>query len=70
MGQGLGGKLVDKVVEETKIAGGRLLIAETSGKAEYAPTRQFYAYHRFQQAAVITDFYAPGNDQYLFVRSL
>jgi GNAT superfamily N-acetyltransferase len=51
-------------------AGGRVLIAETSGKPEYAATRQFYLSAGFQAEATIRDFYSRGDDLVMFTRHL
>jgi GNAT superfamily N-acetyltransferase len=67
-GGGLGKRLVNKVVQKVRKSGGRMLVAETSGKPDYAPTRRFYIKQHFEQAAVITDFYSPEDDLFIFIR--
>ena len=66
--RGTGKKLVKRIMMEIKKMGARLLVAETSGKPEYAPARHFYLRTQFEQAAVIADFYAPADDMVIYVR--
>ena len=65
--QGVGRALLERVVQDVKAMQGRLIIAETSGHPDYAPARDFYEKHNYQCAAVITDFYAPGDDLVVYV---
>lgn len=67
-GGGIGRLLLERVMEEIRQRGGRLLIIETEGRAEYAPTRAFYERAGCQAEARIRDFYAPGNDLWIFTR--
>jgi hypothetical protein len=55
---------------ERRLAGrARLVVVETAGRADYAPTRAFYQRHGYRIAATIPDFYAPGDDQVTFVKT-
>ncbi len=67
---GLGKKLIVKTEEFVKHQGGKLLIAETSGKPQYESTRQFYLRCGYQWEATIRDFYAPGDDKAFFIKQL
>ncbi len=59
-GHGVGGTLVEEM--ERRIAGrARLVVVETAGRADYAPTRGFYASRGYVVAATIPDYYAPGD---------
>jgi len=69
-GQGVGAALLRRVAQEIKALDGRLIVAETSGRTEYAPTRRFYEMHDYERAATITDFYAPGDDLVIYVQRL
>ena len=51
-------------------AGGRILIAETSGTPHYEPTRKFYFGMGFQDEAIIKDFYTQGDDLVIFTKRL
>jgi len=66
-GRGIGGALSARCAELVKSVGGRLLVAETSGLPQYAPTRRFYETHGYRLEANITDFYAPGDDLCIFI---
>jgi GNAT superfamily N-acetyltransferase len=48
----------------------RLIVVETAGRADYAPTRSFYERRGYRLASVIPDFYAPGDDQVVFMKSV
>lgn len=65
---GVARALVEAVMNVLRSQAGRLLIAETSGRTEYAKTRAFYVRAGFVAEAVIPDFYSPGDDLYLFVK--
>jgi GNAT superfamily N-acetyltransferase len=67
---GVGGQLVQAIADSLHAQGGRLLIAETSGRADYAGTRAFYDKYAFVPEAVIRDFYAPGDDLYVYVKRI
>jgi ribosomal protein S18 acetylase RimI-like enzyme len=69
-GRGIGRVLV-RAVEEKLIAGdGRLLVVETSSRADYAGTRRFYARSGYTEAARVRDFYAPADDRILLTTRL
>lgn len=46
----------------------RLIIIETTGRADYGGTRAFYQARGYSPVATIADFYAPGDDQVVFVK--
>ena len=41
---------------------------ETAGRPDYRPTRAFYQARGYRKAAIIPDFYAPGDDQVVYVK--
>jgi hypothetical protein len=45
-----------------------LIVVETSGKAEYNKTRQFYDNLNYQRVCQIPDYYAPGDDLVMFIK--
>jgi len=54
---------------ERRLAGvARLIVVETAGRADYGATRAFYRARGYQPTATIPDFYAPGDDQVVFVK--
>jgi ribosomal protein S18 acetylase RimI-like enzyme len=61
-GLGLGRALLVEVEQRLRCAGGGKLIAETSSREQYAPTRGFYQACGFREEARIGDYYAPGED--------
>jgi len=66
----VGRKLLNGCEEAVREAGGRIILAETSGTAEYEPTREFYVRTGYKAEAVIKDFYKPGDDLYIFIKRL
>jgi ribosomal protein S18 acetylase RimI-like enzyme len=68
-GQGVGTALVEEM--ERRLAGrARLIVIDTSGRADYGPTRAFYAARAYREVAVVPDFYADGDDQIIFAKRL
>ena len=66
-GAGVGSALVTEM--ERRLAGiARLVVVETAGRPDYASTRAFYQARGYRAAAVIPDFYAPGDDQVVYVK--
>ncbi len=69
-GGGIGRALLAEVCRAIAADGGRRLYAETSGKPLYAPTRAFYAAAGFALAAVLPEFYAPGDAKQIWLRTV
>lgn len=68
-GSGVGTALVDEM--ERRLRGrARLIAVDTSGRADYAPTRGFYAARGYRAVATVPDFYAPGDDQVIYTKIL
>jgi ribosomal protein S18 acetylase RimI-like enzyme len=66
-GTGIGTALMAEM--ERRLAGiARLIVVETAGRPDYAPTRAFYESRGYRVAATIPEFYAPGDDQVVFVK--
>ena len=68
-GSGIGATLLREM--EGRLAGSaRLIVVETAGRPDYRPTRAFYEARGYRKAAIIPDFYAPGDDQVVYVKAL
>ena len=65
---GVGRRLLTACEEEVRKAGGRILIAETSGTPHYESTRKFYSGMGYALEATIKDFYTEGDDLAIFVK--
>ena len=66
---GVGTALLDEM--EQRLSGrARLIIVETAGREDYGPTRAFYRSRGYHPAATLPDFYAPGDDQVVFVKAV
>jgi GNAT superfamily N-acetyltransferase len=67
--RGLGRWLMTRVEEAVRARGGRTIYAETSGRAQYEPTRQFYLRCEYEQVAEFPDFYAPGDAKLVYAKA-
>lgn len=67
---GAGGVLMSEVEQRLQRRRGRLLVVETSSRAEYAPTRRFYQKRGYEQAACVRDFYGRGDDRVILTKPL
>jgi GNAT superfamily N-acetyltransferase len=68
-GSGIGTALVLEM--ERRLTGlARLIVVETAGRPDYAATRRFYESRGYRPTATIPDFYAPGDDQVVFVKAI
>ncbi len=69
-GHGLGGRLLQEVERCAAESGASQMYLDTSGRDQYAPTRAFYLRMGYQVAATLKDFFAPGDDKFIFVKHL
>lgn len=67
-GRGIGRQLLEACEAATRSAGGRMLIAETSGTALYDATRRFYDGRGYLPEARLRDFYREGDDLVIYVK--
>ncbi len=66
--KGVGSALITASEEAVRAMGGRIIIAETSGTAEYESTREFYVRTGYVNEATIKDFYKPGDDLRIYTK--
>jgi ribosomal protein S18 acetylase RimI-like enzyme len=69
-GRGFGRALMAYVEEEALAMKGRLLAVETSSKASYTGTVEFYRRLGYAETSRIRDFYDVGDDKLIFVKKL
>ena len=69
-GGGYGGTLMRAVEALLRERGARLLVAETSSRASYAETRDFYRRGGYVERARVRGFYAVGDDRVIFSKLL
>jgi GNAT superfamily N-acetyltransferase len=69
-GRGAGRALVQWVERELGGRAARLLVVETSSRADYEHTRTFYARGGYAEAARVRDFYAPADDRIILTTRL
>ena len=66
---GIGTALIAEM--ERRLAGqARLIVVETAGRTDYEATRRFYEARGYYAVATIPDFYAPGDDQVVYVKEV
>ena len=66
--RGVGRRLLIATEDAVRQAGGRMLVAETSGTPHYEPTRNFYTGMGYIMEANIKDFYSEGDDLAIFIK--
>ncbi len=69
-GAGVGTQLLAEVEHGLRANGQRLVVVETSSRADYAPTRAFYEHRGYARAATIPGYYAPGDDLVIYTKDL
>jgi GNAT superfamily N-acetyltransferase len=67
---GLGRALVRAAELDALRRGGRRMFVDTSGRAQYAPTRAFYERCGYGVEARLADFYDVGDDKVIFGKAL
>jgi len=67
---GAGSVLMSEVEHRLHARRARLLVVETSSRADYAPTRRFYEKRGYEQSARIENFYAPGDHRVILTKNL
>ncbi len=68
-GAGIGSALLIEM--ERRLRGqARLIVVETAGRTDYAPTRAFYEARGYAAVARIPDFYEPGDDLIVYAKRL
>ncbi|HEY9070957.1 MAG TPA: GNAT family N-acetyltransferase [Candidatus Ozemobacteraceae bacterium] len=65
---GAGTALLAWSEDDVRRRGARMLVAETSGKPLYEPTRSFYLGRGYTEDARIRDFYKPGDDLVMYIK--
>jgi ribosomal protein S18 acetylase RimI-like enzyme len=68
-GSGIGTALLDEMERRLRHSA-RLIVVETAGRPDYAATRAFYQARGYSPVSTIPDFYAPGDDQVVFVKAV
>ena len=69
-GAGIGRNILDKTEQLAYQCGARKLYAETSGRAQYAPTQHFYERNGYTLEGRLIDYYSEGDDKLIFGKSL
>lgn len=69
-GRGLGRWLLQETERRVVAGGGRRAYVDTSGRPQYLPTRRFYEGSGYETAAILEDFYAPGDAKVIFQKKL
>jgi GNAT superfamily N-acetyltransferase len=67
-GAGIGTAILTEVERRLQRRHARMLVAETSSRSDYAPTRDFYGRRGYTESARVREFYAPGDDRIIFTK--
>jgi ribosomal protein S18 acetylase RimI-like enzyme len=67
---GVGTQLLCEVESRLTAHGARLVVVETSSRADYIPTRGFYETRGYTRTATIPGYYAPGDDLVIYTKDL
>jgi len=67
---GIGRRLMAHCERVIGREGGRLVVVETSSRADYTATRGFYARLGYEPRATVREYYAPGDDLVVYVKTL
>ena len=66
----IGSKLLEVAEVDIRKQKGRMIVIETSGSEKFLPTRNFYIRNGYTLAADVKEFYAPGDDKWIFIKKL
>jgi ribosomal protein S18 acetylase RimI-like enzyme len=69
-GNGIGRKVLQAAEKSISEMGGKKIFIETSSTEKYHPTRKFYLDNHYKEAALLKDFYAPGDSKHIYEKSL
>lgn len=67
---GLGRELLLETERRAVALGAQQMFVDTSGRDQYTPTRAFYERMGYEKAAVLADFYAPGDAKIIYSKEL
>jgi GNAT superfamily N-acetyltransferase len=67
---GLGKSILRQAEEQIRRLGGRRVYIETSNRPQYESTRAFYLRCQYHREATLAEFYGPGDDKVVYVRSI
>ena len=67
---GIGKSLMDFGTKLIKMRNGRLIVVETSGKAQYVSTQKFYEKIGYALDCRLKNFYAPGDDKMIYSKHI
>ncbi len=69
-GKGIGRQLLAESEKRILEMGGKKIFIETSSTQKYYPTRKFYIDNKYMQAALLNDFYSPGDGKHIYEKTL
>jgi ribosomal protein S18 acetylase RimI-like enzyme len=67
---GAGAALMNEVERQLEQRHARLIVVETSSRADYDPTRGFYHKRGYEETARLRGFYAPGDDRVVLTKRI
>jgi len=67
---GAGSVLISEVEHRLHARRARLVVVETSSRADYEPTRAFYRKRGYRQSATVPHYYSHGDHRVIYTKSL
>lgn len=68
--RGVGRELLQRTEQKIADLGGTRIYVETSARSQYQPTLRFYQRQGYSQAALLKDFYGPGDHKAVYLKIL
>jgi ribosomal protein S18 acetylase RimI-like enzyme len=68
--QGVGLQLLAEVERRVTESGGERIYIDTASREQYLPTHRFYERAGYERAALLEDFFAPGDGKVIFCKRL
>ncbi|HUR32349.1 MAG TPA: N-acetyltransferase [Vicinamibacterales bacterium] len=69
-GKGIGRALLEHAERRVREAGGRGLVVDTSGRAEYRAAHRLYERCGFERVAEVADYYARGDSLIMYMKQV
>lgn len=69
-GEGVGKKMINELLNRIMAQGGKKLVVQTAGRAQYLPTQKFYESLGFELEGRLKDYYVEGDDALIYSKFL
>jgi ribosomal protein S18 acetylase RimI-like enzyme len=69
-GRGIGKKMLRELEERAEELGAQRIYIQLTSRASFEPAREFYRTGGFQEEAILTDYYSPGDGKIIYAKHL